>query len=263
MGRSQVGARRTVRSLGAGAFVAAVGMLPAASVAGPAQQAPSIELAAPVDQAQPIAPSVASSGARWLTLAASTEAPDLNDAERQDLEMYAKQTGEPLDAVLARQAHSGAVARALARIEQVAPGIVVSAELRDDGTYRLYVKSASPRQLDAIRAELAGLPVLIIGDRQYGSVDLAKTLPSLSRLLDAASRGVYEVSYDAAGDHFAAAVSAVGAAEVRAAYPQERDGLVLIEGMPVELIIKDSPSRAIPEAQGAWVSPLEAAQRPR
>ncbi|WP_454856266.1 hypothetical protein [Promicromonospora soli] len=137
--------------------------------------------------------------------------------------------------------------RALARVDQVAPGIVTAAELREDGTYRVYVKRASRQRMDATRNELAHLPVTIVGDRRYSNADLTKVLPSLSRLLDAASPDVYEVSYDAATDHFVATVSASAAKDIRGAYPTQRDGLVDAAGMPVELVVKDTPSDATPE----------------
>jgi len=58
---------------------------------------------------------------------------------------------------------------------------------------------------------------------------------------------VRRVSYDAVGDYFVAAVSEVGGIDVRAAYPRERDGLVDVQGMPVTLVVKDSPPKATPE----------------
>ncbi|WP_146603918.1 S1 family peptidase [Micromonospora deserti] len=200
---------------------AAAGMLPAeGGVASPAGRAERIEMTAP---------------------------PGLSEAERQDLETLAQRTGEPLGAILKRQAHSESMNRALARLDQVAPGIIAAAELWEDGTYRVYVKRASPQQMDAARTGLAHLPVTIVGDRRYSNADLTKVLPSLSRLLDAASPEVYEVSYDAAKDHFVATASATAAKDIRGAYPTQRDGLVDVAGMPVELIVKNTPPDATPE----------------
>ena len=65
--------------------------------------------------------------------------------------------------------------------------------------------------------------------------------------LDAASPEVYEVSYDAATDHFVATASATAAKDIRGAYPIQRDGLVDVAGMPVELVVKDTPSDSTPE----------------
>ncbi|MGN9914704.1 S1 family peptidase [Phytohabitans sp. LJ34] len=173
--------------------------------------------------------------------------PSQETMERQDLERLAQRTGEPLGAILTRQARSGEMNRALARVNEVTPGIIAAAELREDGIYRVYVKKASPQQMDAARAGLAHLPVSIVGDRRYSNADLTKVLPSLSRFLDVASPDVYEVSYDAAMDHFVATASATGAKDVREAYPTQRDGLVDVAGMPVELVVKETPPDATAE----------------
>jgi hypothetical protein len=171
----------------------------------------------------------------------------LSAEERQDLERLAQRTGEPLSAILKRQAHSGGMSRALARIDQVTPGIIAAAEIGEDGTYRVYVKKASPQQMDAVRTGLAHLPVTVVGERRYSNADLTKVLPSLSQLLDAASPDVYEVSYDAATDHFVATVSPNAVKDLHAVYPTQRDGLVDVAGMPVELVVKATPSDSTPE----------------